>query len=137
MNIQGITASGSTLSGAGMINSESITNNALLSKEMNEVESFQDALLKASQEAAASGEGKKLLTACQEFEQYFIDTMFKEMRKTVSRSENSLIPTSPAEDYFQQMLDEEYSKQATNAGGIGLAKFLYAQLSAGQSWTIE
>ena len=86
--------------------------------------SFQDML----EQAAASQDSAELRRACVEFESYFTQLMFKEMRKTVP-TENSLFPKSNAETIFQDMLDEEYAKRAAQAGGIGLADMLYRQLS--------
>ena len=96
-----------------------------LQADINKTERFQDALERAQQK----DDPEELMNACKEFETYFINYMYKEMRRTTFRDGNSLIPQSPAEDYFQEMLDEQYSKTASNQGGIGLAKFLYRQLS--------
>ena len=109
----------------GMVNVEAQSNRSAIESDIKKTESFQEVLERAIQE----GEKQKIMEACKEFETYFIQMMFKEMRKTIGRDENSLIAKNPAEDYFQEMLDEQYSKTATNTGGIGLATFLYKQLS--------
>lgn len=92
--------------------------------EQQKIDSFQATL----ENAAEKQNDNELLTACQEFEAYFIQYMFKEMRKTVDTS-NSLFPKSQTEEVFQDMLDEEYSKSvAKNNNGIGLADMMYKQM---------
>ena len=109
----------------GLLSVESMQARDSYEQDVNKKESFQAAL----ERAVADKDKEKLMTACKEFEQYFIQMMYKEMRKTVFRDEKSLIPKNAAEDYFQEMLDEQYSKVSTDQGGIGLAKFLYQQMS--------
>ncbi|MDR3091747.1 MAG: rod-binding protein [Clostridiales bacterium] len=86
--------------------------------------SFEEAL----QTARTREDDAGLKEACFEFESYFIQTMFREMRKTIDDS-HSLLPKSNAENIFTDMLDEEYSKNLAKSGGIGLAKMLYSQIS--------
>ncbi len=77
----------------------------------------------------SSVEDRELMDACETFESYFLQMMYKSMRNTVNSS-GSVIPQSNAEKIFQDMLDEENSKKAAESGnGIGLAQMLYKQLS--------
>lgn len=78
--------------------------------------------------AMAKQEDEALQEACQQFEAFFIQQLWKEMRNTLSK--DGLIPKSHGEEIFQEMLDGEYAKQSTKNGGIGLAKMLYQQLSS-------
>ncbi len=91
--------------------------------ESAKLESFQDALLMAEDD-------EELKNACEQFEQYFINLMFKEMQKTVNKddSENSMFKESQAEGIYKDFLYQEYSKGMTEAGGIGLAKQMYEQM---------
>lgn len=95
-----------------------------LQRQETMAESFQDILNRASE----NEDDTELRNACQEFESYFINMMFKEMRKTVDTS-GSFIPVGYAESTFQDMLDEETSKNAAQSGGIGLADMMYKQMS--------
>ena len=52
--------------------------------------------------------------------------MLKEMRKTVPQSETS---NSYAMGVYQELLDEEIAKTASNGKGIGIADAMYNQLS--------
>jgi len=97
--------------------------NALIQKESQKAENFQDALKKAKEEK----DDESLKKACKEFEAYFISRLFKEMRSTIMPG--GLIEKSRGEEIFEEMLDDEYSKLAANGRGMGLADMLYKQLS--------
>ncbi|TCT14007.1 flagellar protein FlgJ [Natranaerovirga pectinivora] len=73
-------------------------------------------------------DNNELKEMCREFESYFIEQMFKEMRKTVPKS--GLIQESHGEQIFTDMLYQEYAKEASKGQGMGLAQMLYKQLSS-------
>ncbi len=88
-------------------------------KSAVEAEGFKNMLEKAA-------EGKdlvKLKEASQEFEAFFINTLFKEMRKTIQ--DGGLTEKSQATSTFEDMLDEEMSKTISKTGGLGLADMIY------------
>lgn len=91
-------------------------------KETSETESFKSVM----EQAAGSGDMEKLKEACEQFETYFINTLFKQMRSGVSAF--SLEEKSQAREYFEGMFDDEISKEMTKSGGIGIADMLYANL---------
>ncbi len=91
--------------------------------EEGQTESFQQMLENASKQ----DNPEQLKSACKAFESYYLHMMLKSMRATVPDS--GLVPKSQAEQIFQDMLDEETAKNASDAGGIGLADMLYKQLS--------
>lgn len=62
--------------------------------------------------------------ACKEFEQYMLEQIYKSMEKTIMRAEKK----SDYENYFGDMMVQEYSKKAMDQGGIGLAKQLYESM---------
>jgi len=66
--------------------------------------------------------------AAEMFESYFLQMMFREMRST-TLNENSFMPKSHAEKIFTDMLDEQVSKDAAAAGGMGLADMIYRQMT--------
>ena len=92
-------------------------------KEQTEGRAFQAAL----ESAVKQNDAVQLKKACQGFESYFLQTMFREMRKT-SLNSGGLFAKSSAEAIFEDMLYEEYSKAAAAKGGIGLADMMYRQL---------
>ena len=87
-------------------------------------ESFESIL----QNTQAEQDYVAIRRAAVEFEAYFIQKMFREMRRTLQSDENSLIPRSQAEEIFQDMLDEQVARNASSGpGGIGLADMIVRQ----------
>ncbi len=70
---------------------------------------------------------EKLKRACQLFESMFLNELFKEMRKTIPKG--GLIKEENSERIYKSMLDQQYATEMAQAGGIGLGKMLYRQLS--------
>jgi len=81
---------------------------------------------------SAQADSVKLKKACEGFESYFLQIMFREMRKP-SLHVGELFEKSNAEKIFEDMLFEEYSKISASRGGIGLADMLYKQLTKSNS----
>ena len=80
------------------------------------------------EKAQLDKDDEKLKEACREMEAYFIQELYKVMRKSTQLGEG-IISKGQHEEIFEDMLIEEQSKEATKAGGIGLADMLYKQLS--------
>ena|GEM_PF-477079 len=99
---------------------------ALAQQRGAQARDFQSAL----DNALASGDDTQLRTACRDFESYFLQIMFREMRKTTFAGEDGGAAGlgGKAAGVFRDMLDEEYSKSAAKAGGIGLAEMMYRQM---------
>lgn len=70
---------------------------------------------------------KKLYGACQELEAVWLSKMMETMRNTINRSD--LIPRTFAEETFESMLYDEYAKNMSKTGQMGIAEILYQQLS--------
>ena len=66
--------------------------------------------------------------AAEMFEAYFLQMMFREMRRT-NFNENGIIPRSNAEKIFTDMLDEQIADAAASRGGFGLADMIYRQMT--------
>ena len=75
----------------------------------------------------------ELMNVCKEFESYFIEQMFKEMQKSVPKSEFSDSSTNNLVDYFKSSLVQEYAKNASDQGNYGLAQNLYEQMKRNYS----
>lgn len=67
---------------------------------------------------------EELMDVCKSFESYFVEQMFKEMKKTVptTNEENQYIT------YFQDMLYQKYAEDTSESGGVGIAKMLYESM---------
>ena len=70
---------------------------------------------------------QQLREACQELESVFVSKMLEIMRSTIIHSD--LIPRSFAEETFESMLYDEYAKNISKTGGLGIADSIYRQLS--------
>ena len=68
----------------------------------------------------------RLQAACKDMESLFLSYLLKEMRNSVDKS--GFITGGKGEEIFTSLLDVEYSKQMSSAGGIGLASVLMQQL---------
>jgi len=104
--------------------SSSINLTLAASKAQNSENKFQEILNKA---AKGKEDDEKLMDACQQFESIFVHQMISQMRAAIP--EGGLFEKSQGEKIFQDMLDEKYAENISKAGGIGLAKILYNQLS--------
>jgi len=72
-------------------------------------------------------EDKKLMDTCQEMESLFVAKMFKEMRKTVHKTD--WINGGFAEEIFEDMLYDKYALKVSKNANLGLAKQMYDQMS--------
>jgi Rod binding protein. len=70
---------------------------------------------------------EQLKKACQDFESIFVSMVLRNMRATIPKDD--LYNNSFGMDIFTSMLDDEYAKKISEAGGFGLADILYKQLS--------
>lgn len=71
---------------------------------------------------------EELMSACKEFEAYFIEQIYKGMEKTIMKADED-DSSSGYMDYFKDMQTQEYAKLASQQGeGIGLASQLYEQM---------
>ena len=92
-------------------------------REQAASQTFQAAL----ESAVRQNDTVRVRKACEGFESYFLQTMFREMRKT-SLNDGGIFAKSSAEAIFEDMLYEEYAKAAAAKGGVGLADMMYRQL---------
>ena len=68
-----------------------------------------------------------LMKVCKEFEAYFTEQVYKEMLKTVPKSEGE--QTSALVDYFKDMTVSEIAERSVEENnGTGLAQSLYEQM---------
>ena len=74
---------------------------------------------------------KEIKDASVQLEAIFLKLMYNEMWKTVPKS--GFFGDSNAMDIYRDMYNEELTKKAAEGGGIGLADFIYKQLTKNQS----
>jgi flagellar protein FlgJ len=71
---------------------------------------------------------QQLQNACQQFEGYFLNMMFQEMRKTVPQS-GLLGDQSNQQQIFTGMMDQTMADAMSKRGDLGLSQMLYKQLA--------
>ena len=113
---------------SSLTNAEVRAFSAEQSRYESQLYNFQ-ATLEKMLELQTEAEKEEIKMACEEFESYFLQMMFREMRKT-SFNEDGMFARSNAEKIFTDMMDEEVAKSAAKAGGIGLADMMYKQMVA-------
>lgn len=78
-----------------------------------------------SGDAAAQAEVRR---AAQMLETHFVTWLLREMRKTVP--DGGLIERGPAQDIYEQMLDDSLAESIAQGSGLGLAESITRQLLA-------
>ena len=77
-------------------------------------------------ESSSVDKGSPLYKVCLEFEAIFVKQMLNSMRKTVEKS--GLLDGGMAEEFFEDMLYDEYAKKMAANANFGLAAMIYSQL---------
>ncbi|EQA44244.1 rod binding protein [Leptospira broomii serovar Hurstbridge str. 5399] len=80
------------------------------------------------EEVTADPYRKRLYDASVEFESIFVKMVLKEMKATIHKS--GLIDGGYAEEIFEDMLYDEYSKNLSANSSLGLAEQIYQSLSS-------
>lgn len=101
--------SNSLLSNAASLLGTTDTTNKLNSKLKNDFENASD---------------EELMDVCKSFESYFVEQVFKEMKKTVPQTEEENEYLS----YFGDMLYQKYAEGISDRGDLGLAQMLYESM---------
>lgn len=77
----------------------------------------------------SSATDDELMSVCKEFESYFLEQVFKSMKKMVPEHEYESSSSKTMMEYYQDELMTKYAKNATDTGqGLGLAQMLYEQM---------
>ena len=126
-------ATGTGAEGAQMLNKES---------------SFQEQLKEATNKLNNSSKkintmtndevyqrNKEIKEASVQLEALLLKMLYTEMWKTVPKDE--LFGESNAMDIYRDMYNEEITKKAAEGGGIGLADYIYKQLTKNQSRILQ
>ena len=79
---------------------------------------------------AANRPDQNLDEVSRRFEELFVNMLVKSMRQAVIKSD---LFNSDAQDTYQQLFDQEISKEIARSGGLGLSDVIRDQLSRGAS----
>ncbi|KPA13469.1 flagellar rod assembly protein FlgJ [Candidatus Magnetomorum sp. HK-1] len=75
-------------------------------------------------------EEKKLKSACQEFESFFVYELLKSARK--ANPKNGLFNNQKETETYTSMMDLEFAKSISKGGGLGLGDILFQQLQSSE-----
>ena len=111
---------------------------SLSSAELATQRAYQDAtaanvekLRQTAQRTGAASTDEELMSACKEFEAYFLEQVFKEMQKSVDvfkkdaggdKTNDTLV------NFFRDNTLQSLCKTATETQGLGLAQMLYENM---------
>ncbi|MEE8589735.1 MAG: rod-binding protein [Spirochaetia bacterium] len=81
----------------------------------------------ASKQNGTIDKTSKLYKVSQEFEAIFIKQMLNVMRKSVAKT--GLLDGGMAEEFFEDMLYDEYASSMAESGSFGISDMIYRQLN--------
>lgn len=84
---------------------------------------------KVSSDANIADDDKELMDVCKEFEAYFIEQVFKNMKKSmVPQSDSMSGADATLKNFYEDKLMSEYAAGAAKQSDNGLAQMLYEQM---------
>ncbi|MBN2221290.1 MAG: rod-binding protein [Vallitaleaceae bacterium] len=87
----------------------------------------EDSFKKIMEAAMKNEDDEALQSACKDFEAYYIQQLFTQMRKTIP--DGGMFAESNERNIYEDMLYEEHAKNLSKGKGIGIADVMYRQLS--------
>jgi flagellar protein FlgJ len=90
----------------------------------NQVDSLKSATRYSEKELS------EMKQACDDFEAIFIKMMLDSMKATIP--ENRLIEKNQGEEYFEDMLYQEYAESMSHTDSFGISEAMYRQMTATQ-----
>lgn len=84
-----------------------------------------DSALSTDQSKASD---EQLMDVCKQFESYFLEQIFKEMKKTVPEEEYSTAGLSTRMDFFGDQAIQALAAESTEQNQLGLAQSLFEQM---------
>ncbi|MCR4590689.1 MAG: rod-binding protein [Lachnospiraceae bacterium] len=104
----------------------------------NALKNAKDSELSKKDLSNASDE--ELMDACKQFEEYFVEQIFKSALKSttlLSNDDSGATYLNTMKDYYRDQYSREMATEASKTGQIGLAQELYDQMKKSQGVTIE
>lgn len=77
--------------------------------------------------SAKEGSERQMRQACEEFEAFFVQAMFKSMRNTIP--EGGMIERSNGQKWFEEFMDAEVAKSLAQKTDLGVAQALYQEMA--------
>ncbi|MBQ3335836.1 MAG: rod-binding protein [Selenomonadaceae bacterium] len=120
--------------GTGAAGAQMLSDQATFEEQLNAAKKKIDnssTKIKTMTDAEVAQRNREIKDASVQLEAIFLKLMYNEMWKTVPKS-NLFGENSNAMDIYRDMYNEELTKKAAEGGGIGLADFIYGQLTKNQ-----
>ena len=121
------TSSTNTASDGADLIADNAAFQAALDEATSKINNANNKSIKTMTQEEIDQRNKEIREASTQLEAILLKMMYTEMYKTVPKDE--LFGDDNAMDIYQDMYHEELTKQAAAAGGIGLADFIYDQLT--------
>ena len=110
----------------GSLNSSFINN--VLDNAGNSTDSIKNKL-NSAKSSGASATDDELMEVCKQFEAYFMEQVFKNMKSAmVPSNEESSGSMATLKGYYEDEMMKEYAKSAADQSTSGLAQMLYEQM---------
>ena len=126
-----MSSTGTGATGAQMLSDESSFQSQLKSA----TDKLESKKIKTMTSDEVTKRNKEIKDASVQLEALFLKLMYNAMWKTVPKDE--LFGESNAMDIYRDMYNEELTKKAAEGGGIGLADYIYKQLTKTQARTLR
>lgn len=121
-----MSATNTGATGAQMITDDA-SFQSMLKEATDKLEQTSSDKIKTMTSEDIAKRNKEIKEASVQLEAILLKMMYDEMWKTVPK--NKLFGDDNAMDIYRDMYNEELTKAAAEAGGIGLADFIYKQLT--------
>ena len=122
-----MSSTNSAAEGAQMLNEEASFKSQLEAATKKLEKSSASTQIKTMTDEELAQRDKDIKEASVQLEALLLKMMYNEMWKTVPK--NELFGDDNAMDIYRDMYNEELTKKAAEGGGIGLADYIYRQLT--------
>ena len=104
-------------------------NSAFVNTVSDNAKAASDDMSKKLKKDMSGATDEELMDVCKEFEAYFIEQVFKNMKKSmVPQSESMSGADATLKDFYEDKLMSEYAAGAAKQSQNGLAQMLYEQM---------
>ena len=105
------------------------SNSAFVNTVSDNAKAASDDMSKKLKKDMSGSTDEELMDVCKEFEAYFIEQVFKNMKKSmVPQSESMSGADATLKDFYEDKLMSEYAAGAARQSSNGLAQMLYEQM---------
>ena len=103
-------------------------NSGLYAQYASVYDSQDSKTIQSLKDKQGDASNEEMLEACKEFEQYFIEQVLKEVKKTIPK--DSLLGDNEYMNMFEDQMYQSVAEKITESGELGLAQQLYDSMVA-------